>query len=44
MPERKIEQSFDFAAIDFSAPEIRNSLARAYRVLLAHQARRIIQE
>jgi hypothetical protein len=32
---------FDFTHIDFSQPEIRASLGRAYRVLLEHAQRRI---
>ncbi len=41
VPSEPQKTSFDFSHIDFSQPEIRASIGRAYRVLLEHAQRRV---
>ena len=41
---RRIEEPCDFSQIDFSQPEIRQALRRAYRVLLEYRARRLSEQ
>lgn len=40
----QVEQTFDFSQVDFTRKDVRESLGRAYRVLLSYRPRRLDEQ